>query len=80
MQQEISRLADGEQAMSSKGNISEMILYDRALDLDEQQRVENYLRDKWGTMPLGRVKQWTDKSGLGNNAVSYAPSYSPSNF
>jgi hypothetical protein len=61
-----------------QGNLAEMILYDRALDLDEQQRVENYLRDKWGTTPLGRVKQWTDKSGLGNNAASYAPSFSPS--
>ena len=63
------------------GYMAEFILYDRELNLDEQQRVENYLRDKWGTTPITtKVKQWSDKSGLGNHGTAYSPARSPNAY
>jgi predicted acyltransferase (DUF342 family) len=61
-----------------QGLIAEILYFDVELTVDERMRIENYLRLKWGTTPSpGRVKQWNDKSGLGNHAKSHTPTKAP---
>jgi len=39
--------ANGKNAAAADGDFAELLIYDRALDGDERQQVENYLKAKW---------------------------------
>lgn len=70
-----------------EGHISEIIVYNRELSIDERGRVEKYMFNKWAfsdphvnSSPNGSIGCWADKSGNNIHArqltASYRPSYS----
>jgi hypothetical protein len=40
-------LRDGNDAKAAEGDLAELLVYNRALNISERQQVENYLRGKW---------------------------------
>ena len=70
-----------------KGEVAEIIIYNRALSISERGRVEKYLDSKWGlggihlqTNLAGPIGYWGDKSGNNRHARQergdYRPTYS----